>query len=666
MEFCVVSWDVEALRHWVFEGSNDNNTWTVLREHVNDTTLCKKGQASIFALGDSISHSFSIFRVRMTKQNDNNHWYLALSGFDVYGSLVSAPVRPHTASAVTEAVAPVSDAVAVVSVPVAADNVLNFDLDDDSDLDGDDDESEDDTDLTADETDLRRCGGRTFTYQSRDMDKRGVLYWLGSMQKTTVWQNPAERGLVRVTMSSLQSDSKPASFLVGRTAVRCVTKAGSPTAPASFVVDLLERRVRPTHYTLRHYSSFDKEALRDWTLSGSLDGFTWVTLKDHKGDMRLNAKGQCATWELAPIVSGSRDVAAVSSRAAVASDGGDCAYSKFRVQMTGPNSNNHNFLCCSGFELYGTLLPSPTSSATMTLAPLVSSQPLWFASLLLLQHTANVLATRLPAVVSTPVSVSTSASTSLPAAFVRAVATVVAAWASEKQPQRTSELGSINVPNLELEVQAFHEKWTLAADEQLVRAINEMCEKKNMSSFTATHAETFVLAPAELMQHPLLATHSARDIAIRTQVLVELNTMVLNAIPLVDLSLPRGVSTVCDSLRVLRTLILWVNKRELWERALDKTKNPNSTLSTVNFDMFLANSLKEKRRTDFKATKTLFGQAFQQLKGKDALIFRLDKNKQLYKTVFVGMFAGVCFRLGSVCVCLCVCVCVTQRMSVFL
>ena len=31
-----------------------------------------------------------------------------------------------------------------------------------------------------------------------------------------------------------------------------------------FVIDLMGRRVQPTRYTLRHYDSWDVEALRNW------------------------------------------------------------------------------------------------------------------------------------------------------------------------------------------------------------------------------------------------------------------------------------------------------------------------------------------------------------------------------------------------------------------
>ncbi len=37
-------------------------------------------------------------------------------------------------------------------------------------------------------------------------------------------------------------------------------------------MDLVDKYVQPTAYTLRHYSSWDVEALRNWNFEGSNDG----------------------------------------------------------------------------------------------------------------------------------------------------------------------------------------------------------------------------------------------------------------------------------------------------------------------------------------------------------------------------------------------------------
>ncbi len=78
--------------------------------------------------------------------------------------------------------------------------------------------------------------------------------------------SPAGRGLVHVLCSSLMQDSTSAEAIVGREVVRCVTK---PEHGAWFAVNLIDKFVEATHYTLRHYSSWDTEALRTWVLEVS-------------------------------------------------------------------------------------------------------------------------------------------------------------------------------------------------------------------------------------------------------------------------------------------------------------------------------------------------------------------------------------------------------------
>ena len=68
---------------WVFEASNTGSTWVKLREHVNDTAL--KGRGSTHTWPVSSTTSFTKFRIRSTGKNSNNHDYIALSGFELYG-----------------------------------------------------------------------------------------------------------------------------------------------------------------------------------------------------------------------------------------------------------------------------------------------------------------------------------------------------------------------------------------------------------------------------------------------------------------------------------------------------------------------------------------------------------------------------------------------------
>lgn len=139
-------------------------------------------------------------------------------------------------------------------------------------------------------------------------------------------------GLIRVSSSSLMDDSTPLSAVVGRDTVRCVTR---PLPQSWIAVDLLDKTVLPTEYSVRHYSTWDSEALRSWRFEGSTDGERWTVLREHVNDETLNGKGATATWKI--------------------SNAPTKPCRMFRIVQTGENSNKHHYLALSGFELYGRL-----------------------------------------------------------------------------------------------------------------------------------------------------------------------------------------------------------------------------------------------------------------------------------------------------------------------
>lgn len=179
-----------------------------------------------------------------------------------------------------------------------------------------------------------------FKYRS-DFDDQGIIAHLAGRPHHP-YSNPATARIINVRSSSLMHDSAPVSAVVGPTAVRCVTQA----LPNSwFEIDLQDYRVAPTHYSLRHYSSWDVEALRHWTLEASPDGLSWHLLSNHINDTALNAKGSTHTW---PVTAPP-----------------DTYYRYFRITQRGLNSNNHHYLALSGFDLYGrlSLQTTPTTTA---------------------------------------------------------------------------------------------------------------------------------------------------------------------------------------------------------------------------------------------------------------------------------------------------------------
>ena len=117
------------------------------------------------------------------------------------------------------------------------------------------------------------------------------------------------------------------SAVCGKDTVRCVSKN---LPDMWFQLELLHHvHIQPSHYTLKHYSSWDTEALRNWVLEGSRDGEVWTCLRQHVNDGALNAAGATHTWLIRSKKS----------------------YSYFRIRATGRNSNHNLFLACSGKTL---------------------------------------------------------------------------------------------------------------------------------------------------------------------------------------------------------------------------------------------------------------------------------------------------------------------------
>ncbi|CAA6657824.1 unnamed protein product [Spirodela intermedia] len=76
------------LRDWALQGSLDMETWTNLRVHENDQTICKRGQFSSWAIhGPSALLPFRFFRIIMTgpAADASNPWNLCICFVELYG-----------------------------------------------------------------------------------------------------------------------------------------------------------------------------------------------------------------------------------------------------------------------------------------------------------------------------------------------------------------------------------------------------------------------------------------------------------------------------------------------------------------------------------------------------------------------------------------------------
>jgi len=174
--------------------------------------------------------------------------------------------------------------------------------------------------------------GIEFEYTS-DFDDRGILYWIATNKGREPWTNAHLANRIKITASSIEKGNP--GDLVSREPSELWTK----DVPASwFSIDLGKTRVAiPTTYTLRHGGNYKADSLRTWDLQGSADGQNWTVLKRHTNDKSLNSNFASNSWTIPGVTK---------------------AYRYFRILQTGRNSNNHNFLVLSGFEIYGSLYES--------------------------------------------------------------------------------------------------------------------------------------------------------------------------------------------------------------------------------------------------------------------------------------------------------------------
>ena len=137
----------------------------------------------------------------------------------------------------------------------------------------------------------------SFSYKN-DFDENGIVYFLGSIRGK--WQNPALRGrhkappLIKLSASSLKSGPKSIALLCGRESGRLLTKNEEGSWFQLYFGK--DKRIVPSAYTLRHYSSYHQECVRNWRFVASNNGSEWETLSEHKNDTSITGKAGTATF----------------------------------------------------------------------------------------------------------------------------------------------------------------------------------------------------------------------------------------------------------------------------------------------------------------------------------------------------------------------------------
>ncbi|MES1911421.1 MAG: hypothetical protein MHM6MM_003850 [Cercozoa sp. M6MM] len=164
---------------------------------------------------------------------------------------------------------------------------------------------------------------------------------------------------------SLLSDSKqpPRVFAV---------EPNDEVSQPSIQWTLRKHQIRPTLYSLRHWTQNDECLLRNWSLEAALgpDG-DWTTIASHTTDESLLFAGQPFSF---PV------------EIPDDSDENPRFFDRFRLSITGHNSSGNFTLALSGFEVYGTvkkqpaqpelaIVEPPTASATAVSPPSLTLVP---------------------------------------------------------------------------------------------------------------------------------------------------------------------------------------------------------------------------------------------------------------------------------------------------
>jgi hypothetical protein len=99
-------------------------------------------------------------------------------------------------------------------------------------------------------------------------------------------------------------------------------------------LDFKDRRIIPTHYTLRSYHEESVNNLRSWVIEVSVDGATWTEIDRKSNNEKLHSGNAIATFEVAKHE--------------------ECRL--IRLVNVGPNHSGDDCLHISSFEIFGSLL----------------------------------------------------------------------------------------------------------------------------------------------------------------------------------------------------------------------------------------------------------------------------------------------------------------------
>ena len=185
---------------------------------------------------------------------------------------------------------------------------------------------------------------KKFIYQS-DFDNNGICHFFGTNFSTEPWQNPVDRGLIKIEVypkywTSFGRVYGKDSDVLSRKTVNCWVHGKENNWFCIIFPDNI--KITPNKYSLKHSSGGYNQVLRNWNIWGSNNGFSWHGLKCHKNDQSfITHEYNAGASHTFPI------------------DNCKIGYSRFRIKQTGTNGdwiNGSLLLSMGGFEIYGHLV----------------------------------------------------------------------------------------------------------------------------------------------------------------------------------------------------------------------------------------------------------------------------------------------------------------------
>jgi hypothetical protein len=176
---------------------------------------------------------------------------------------------------------------------------------------------------------------RSFVYE-KDFDENGILFWLGTFQKTAPYQHPLDIGLVKVNPLKFYCGTTKQAFSHEMPISQNWNEKGVPNSWAE--IEFLHHTVIPTAYTLRHGYPIKGHAMRHWNFEARNPNEEWEILLEHRDDTSIpgNDMNDTATFFL-PFKKNMKQ------------------YSIFRIYQTGETADRSPYLMLAGFEIYGYL-----------------------------------------------------------------------------------------------------------------------------------------------------------------------------------------------------------------------------------------------------------------------------------------------------------------------